>query len=283
MYTIQKEFSFSASHQLEHLPSNHQCARLHGHNYRVDVLLESDQTDERGFVVDYGDLDIFKQFLDDHFDHRHLNEVMGCSQLTTAEHLANYFFMWLRNRFPQVGEVKVSETPKTWATYMNNHHIKYEYYPNREVLRPPWNQINEHIYRQLFPDLNKSDNLSFLTGHEEKQIKTLQNMIERRGDKFHIATIMDNKGTLRYALVQTDTLQIYFGGQPVGLYKDMIERVTPWLPTDRVNSWKHAFSQDPFTLVPMPQFDLKENVATIIVAARNLINNIGDKPGNDHA
>ncbi len=33
MFTITKEFHFSASHQLSHLPEDHQCARLHGHNY----------------------------------------------------------------------------------------------------------------------------------------------------------------------------------------------------------------------------------------------------------
>ena len=41
MYRITKEFHFSASHQLSHLPDDHQCARLHGHNYIVVVELAS--------------------------------------------------------------------------------------------------------------------------------------------------------------------------------------------------------------------------------------------------
>lgn len=39
MFRITKEFHFSASHQLCRLPVDHQCARLHGHNYIVVVEL----------------------------------------------------------------------------------------------------------------------------------------------------------------------------------------------------------------------------------------------------
>ncbi|RWP82168.1 MAG: 6-carboxytetrahydropterin synthase QueD, partial [Mesorhizobium sp.] len=41
MFHISKEFHFSASHQLTSLPPNHQCARLHGHNYVVVVQLSA--------------------------------------------------------------------------------------------------------------------------------------------------------------------------------------------------------------------------------------------------
>ena len=41
MYTIAKQFTFSASHQLDHLPEDHQCARLHGHNYVVEIVLSA--------------------------------------------------------------------------------------------------------------------------------------------------------------------------------------------------------------------------------------------------
>ncbi len=50
MYRITKEFHFSASHQLCHLHQNHPCARMHGHNYIVEVELASETLDEDGFV-----------------------------------------------------------------------------------------------------------------------------------------------------------------------------------------------------------------------------------------
>ena len=56
MYMIRKKFDFSASHQLLGLPAEHQCARLHGHNYIVEVVLQAEQLNQVSFVVDYGEL-----------------------------------------------------------------------------------------------------------------------------------------------------------------------------------------------------------------------------------
>ena len=121
MAGISKEFAFSASHQLHGLADNHQCARLHGHNYVVRVELEG-QVDPRGFVVDYGDLAPFKRWIDNTLDHSHLNDVFTVNP--TAEHLARELCGVLRNvltphhvRLIEIG-VSVSETPKTWATYI---------------------------------------------------------------------------------------------------------------------------------------------------------------------
>ncbi|MGF0539287.1 6-carboxytetrahydropterin synthase QueD [Agrobacterium sp. ES01] len=116
MYRITKEFHFSASHQLAHLPADHQCARLHGHNYIVVVELTSPELNEDGFVRDYHELTPLKSYIDDNFDHRHLNEVLGHARVT-AEHLARHFYDWCKLRFAETASVKVSETPKTWAEY----------------------------------------------------------------------------------------------------------------------------------------------------------------------
>ena len=116
MFRITKEFHFSASHQLSRLPATHQCARLHGHNYIVVVELGSDALDELGFVRDYEELSILKRYIDDSFDHRHLNDVLG-HDAVTAEYLAKHFYVWCKTRLPETSCVRVSETPKTWAEY----------------------------------------------------------------------------------------------------------------------------------------------------------------------
>ncbi|APX69987.1 queuosine biosynthesis protein QueD [Brucella sp. 10RB9215] len=116
MFRITKEFHFSASHQLTGLPADHQCARLHGHNYIVEVELSAPDLDTHGFVRDYHELAAFKHYIDDTFDHRHLNDVLGHEQ-TTAERLAKHFFDWCHARWPEISAVRVSETPKTWAEY----------------------------------------------------------------------------------------------------------------------------------------------------------------------
>lgn len=116
MYTISKRFEFSASHQLDHLPAGHQCARLHGHNYRVDVVIQSPALDDRGFCqVDYGELAPFKAWLDETVEHRHLNDVMPTRP--TAENLARWLYGEARKVSPFVVAARVSETPKTWAEY----------------------------------------------------------------------------------------------------------------------------------------------------------------------
>nr|WP_086937565.1 6-carboxytetrahydropterin synthase QueD [Thaumasiovibrio occultus] len=116
MFRIRKSFQFSASHQLLGLPDDHPCTRLHGHNYEVIVELASDTLNQTGFVRDYRELGEFKRYIDDHIDHRHLNDVL-CGDNTTAERLAKHFFEWCQSRWPEVCAVAVSETPKTWAEY----------------------------------------------------------------------------------------------------------------------------------------------------------------------
>jgi 6-pyruvoyltetrahydropterin/6-carboxytetrahydropterin synthase len=114
-YTISKQFAFSASHQLEHLPSTHPCSRLHGHNYLVEIILQAGKLDERGFVLDYNDLSLFGELIATKLDHRHLNEVLPF--YTTAENIAQYLYSLAKKYWPCVLAVKVSETPKTWAIY----------------------------------------------------------------------------------------------------------------------------------------------------------------------
>ncbi len=115
MYTITKQFSFSASHVLNHLPDGHPCARLHGHNYAVELVLEGLELNESGFVRDYRDLAPFKTFVDEKLDHRHLNDVVDGP--TSAENLARFLYEFAHGLWPEVAAVRVSETPKTWAEY----------------------------------------------------------------------------------------------------------------------------------------------------------------------
>ncbi|QNP74392.1 6-carboxytetrahydropterin synthase [Streptomyces roseirectus] len=117
-YCISKEFHFSASHQLDGLPGDHPCGRLHGHNYVVSMELSAltDELDDVGFVRDYGDLRDFKVWLDDEVDHQHLNKVVG-DRNPTAENLARWLFERWRGRYPELVAVRVAETPKTWAEY----------------------------------------------------------------------------------------------------------------------------------------------------------------------
>src|SRR5665647_606516 len=114
-YTISKDFAFSAAHQLSHLPDEHPCSRMHGHNFIVKVTLASNTLDEVGFVMDYRELKPLGDFIDATFDHRLLNDVVEFSP--TAENMTRFLYDWCSERGWPVASVAWSETPKTWASY----------------------------------------------------------------------------------------------------------------------------------------------------------------------
>jgi 6-pyruvoyltetrahydropterin/6-carboxytetrahydropterin synthase len=115
MYTIKKEFAFSASHTLDCLPETHPCSRVHGHNYVITVELASQKLNDVGFVVDYRALDDIKEFINGTFDHQHLNDFLMYNP--TAENMAKDFYDIFHSMHPEVIAVEVSETPKTSARY----------------------------------------------------------------------------------------------------------------------------------------------------------------------
>jgi 6-pyruvoyltetrahydropterin/6-carboxytetrahydropterin synthase len=115
MFTIRKEFHFSASHQLVGLASDHPCTRLHGHNYVITVELEASKLNKVGFVTDYRDLQPMKDYIDSVLDHHHLNDIFPFNP--TAELIAKALYTQFKKAFPQISAVECKETDKTSARY----------------------------------------------------------------------------------------------------------------------------------------------------------------------
>jgi 6-pyruvoyltetrahydropterin/6-carboxytetrahydropterin synthase len=115
-WSISKDFYFSASHVLSHLPPEHPCARLHGHNFVVRIEVGNERLDERGFVLDYHELAPVGRWLDETFDHKHLNDVVP-DVLPTAEVMASLVWQFCESIGIPVVRVGWSETPKTWCWY----------------------------------------------------------------------------------------------------------------------------------------------------------------------
>jgi 6-pyruvoyltetrahydropterin/6-carboxytetrahydropterin synthase len=108
-FRVTKEVKFSASHVLMGLPDDHQCSRLHGHNYVIRTTLESDQLDDTGFVFDFT---LIGGVLRETFDHRHLNEVLPAKMNPTAENIAKYVYdmlMAIIFKLGQEGDVEVTK------------------------------------------------------------------------------------------------------------------------------------------------------------------------------
>ena len=116
MFKISKEYYFSAAHSLFGLPEDHPCSRLHGHNYVVIVHLKSDKLNQQGFVRDYNELKIVKEYINTKLDHRNLNDIMAPLN-SSAENIAKMLFDTFKSQLPEMYAVEVSETPKTSAIY----------------------------------------------------------------------------------------------------------------------------------------------------------------------
>jgi len=119
-YRIGKAFAFEAAHRLPGLPEGHKCGRLHGHSYRVEVVLGAAELTPPGFVTDFGDLAPFREHIDASLDHRLLDNVLDAPATSEALacHLAEWFVANVEPGIPgRLLSVRVSETPTSWAEY----------------------------------------------------------------------------------------------------------------------------------------------------------------------
>jgi 6-pyruvoyltetrahydropterin/6-carboxytetrahydropterin synthase len=106
---IGRTYRFESAHHLPLLPDGHKCKNVHGHNYRMDVVL-SGELDARGFVKDFAEIDAEIMPLVKRVDHRLLNEVDGLEN-PTAEIIAAWFFQ----RIKGCESVRVYENDDCWA------------------------------------------------------------------------------------------------------------------------------------------------------------------------
>lgn len=114
---IGKTFTFDAAHFLP----NHdgKCRNLHGHTYHVEVVFEGplhEEGPQEGMILDFGKVSDSWKRMEPRYDHKLLNDLFPNP---TAEVIAES--IWLHfaadELFPQ--EVKVWETPTSWASYRN--------------------------------------------------------------------------------------------------------------------------------------------------------------------
>jgi 6-pyruvoyltetrahydropterin/6-carboxytetrahydropterin synthase len=122
MWIIKKTYPFEASHQLPH--HDGKCARLHGHSYKVTVVLAGltlvQDGSKSGMLIDYNDIDtVMEPYIAANLDHHHLNDTLDCES-PTAELIAKSVYGYLKT-FAVIGNylssVEVSETANTWAVY----------------------------------------------------------------------------------------------------------------------------------------------------------------------
>jgi len=106
---LRKTFQFEAAHKLPNVPAEHKCARLHGHSFRVEVVVAGECDPRLGWLMDYADIsDAFRPLLD-RLDHYYLNEIPGLEN-ATSENLAKWIWDRLKPQVPLLTEIVVAET-----------------------------------------------------------------------------------------------------------------------------------------------------------------------------
>ncbi|MDX2147708.1 MAG: 6-carboxytetrahydropterin synthase QueD [Planctomycetota bacterium] len=113
---IFKEFHFEAAHRLDHLPPEHQCARLHGHSYRLRVFIRGPINPATGFIMDFADVKAAAKPVLDQLDHHFLNEVPGMG-VSTTENIARFIWNRLKPALPLLSEIELWETATCGVRY----------------------------------------------------------------------------------------------------------------------------------------------------------------------
>ncbi len=104
---ITKSGNFDAAHFLSSHNDERPYARMHGHSFRLDVELEGELDTQKGWVVDFGDVDDALADLREQLDHRLLNEIEGL-EVPTLENITVWVAQKLKQQFPGLVKVSVS-------------------------------------------------------------------------------------------------------------------------------------------------------------------------------
>lgn len=131
MFRVSREIDFCYGHRLMHYEGK--CRHLHGHNGRAIITFELPGLDDRGMVLDFGDIkQAISRWVDDNLDHRmllhrddpavpvlqKLGEPLYLLDVNpTAENIAKLIFDITVAQGLPVVEVRLWETPRCFATY----------------------------------------------------------------------------------------------------------------------------------------------------------------------
>ena len=122
-YTLKVLVEFAAAHQLHNYPGN--CARMHGHNWKVEVEVTGQQLDHVGMVVDFKTMKKAAKEVADRLDHFYLNDIPPFDTINpTAENLAAWFYRevgaLLNGEHAQVSRVTLWETDRACVSYQES-------------------------------------------------------------------------------------------------------------------------------------------------------------------
>jgi len=114
---LKKIFRFSAAH---YLPNHPKCGKIHGHNYKLEIVVRGKVNEETGMVIDFQELkDIVEKTVILYLDHQFMNNRLKF--IPTSENLVLWIYDRLAPEFFFKGltleKVVLWETEKNCAIY----------------------------------------------------------------------------------------------------------------------------------------------------------------------
>jgi 6-pyruvoyltetrahydropterin/6-carboxytetrahydropterin synthase len=120
MFEVSVTMSFSSAHNLKGYQGK--CEALHGHNWKVEILIGADKLDRLGMVEDFT---VIKEKLKEILallDHKYLNALSYFKKINpTSENIAKFIYGKMKERMKKyalkVVSVKIWETETSFAIY----------------------------------------------------------------------------------------------------------------------------------------------------------------------
>jgi len=116
MYSIKIEAHFSSAHNLRGYKGK--CEELHGHNWKVEIVVTKEKLDKIGMVLDFKYLKKELNQILEKLDHKYLNKIPYFKKKNpTSENIARYIYEKLENKVSGLNSVMVWESENCSATY----------------------------------------------------------------------------------------------------------------------------------------------------------------------
>jgi 6-pyruvoyltetrahydropterin/6-carboxytetrahydropterin synthase len=116
MFEVKVISDFSSAHHLNGYQGK--CESLHGHNWKVEVVVVGSKTDKIGMLMDFTEMKKALKEVLAALDHKNLNDISPFDKINpTSENIAKYIYEALKFKLVGIKCVSVWESENSVATY----------------------------------------------------------------------------------------------------------------------------------------------------------------------